>query len=110
MREIVMNIQRFQTLRDIIQITQQMLIMAQENQWQQVAEMEAQRRLLVQGCFQCPTLEQDAPDVAAAIGEILRLNDEVAELGQQWRGRLGTEIHAHKVGRAASAAYLSHTR
>ena len=110
MLETCMNTPRFQALRDIIEISRQMLIMARRNQWQQVAELEAERRLLVRGCFQSPTSEQDAPDVAAAIGEILRLNEEVAELGQQRRGRLGTEIHTHKAGRAASAAYLSHTR
>jgi hypothetical protein len=110
MLEKVMNTPRFQALRDIIEITQQMLIMARENQWQQVVEMEAERRRLVEVCFQRPTSEQDAPDVAAAIGEILRINEEVAELGQQWRGRLGTEIQTHKVGRAASATYLSHIR
>jgi len=101
---------RFQALQDIIKISEHMLLMARENQWQEVVEMEAQRRLLVQGCFQRPAAEQDTPEVAAAIGEILRLNEEVAELGRQWRSRLGTEIHAHKVGRAVSAAYLSHTR
>ena len=106
----VMNDVRFQALRDIIKITEQMLIMARKNHWQQVAEMEAERRRLVQCCFQRPVPEHDASDVAAAIGEILRLNEEIAELGQQWRDRLGTEIHAHKTGRAASTAYLSHTR
>ncbi len=84
--------------------------MARDNQWQRVVELEAERRLLVQSCFQRPTPEQDAPEVAAAIRKILRLNEEVAELGQQWRDRLGTEIHTHKAGRAASAAYLSHAR
>jgi hypothetical protein len=105
-----MSASPLQALPEIIHITQQMLIMARENQWRQVAEMEARRRLLVQSCFQRPTPEQEASDVVAAIREILRLNEEVAELGQQWRGQLGTEIHAQKVGRAASAAYLSHTR
>ena len=105
-----MDTARLQVLQNIIQISKQMLLMARENQWQHVAEMDAQRRLMVQGCFQRAAPEQDASQVAAAIGEILRLNQEVAELGQQWRSQLGAEIHAGKVGRAASAAYLSLTR
>jgi hypothetical protein len=38
------------------------------------------------------------------------MNQQVAELGKQCQAELGTEIHTHNRGRAASSAYLSHTR
>lgn len=105
-----MDAHRTRQLQDIIQLSQQMLSQARDNEWERVTELEAKRRELVLVCFRQTTPEQDSPDVAAAIKQILHLNQEVAELGRQFRDQLGTEIHTRKVGRAASAAYLSCTR
>ena len=101
-----MDAQRTRQLQDIIQLSQQMLSQARDNEWERVTELEARRREMVLVCFQQTTPEQDSPEVAAAIREILHLNQEVAELGRQYRDQLGSEIHTHNVGRAAAAAYL----
>lgn len=103
-----MDSERAQVLRDVIQISQAMLAMARDNEWERVSLLEAERRLMVQNCFNRPTREQDAPEVAVAIREILRLNQEVAELGRTCKDRLGADIRVQKVGRSASAAYRSH--
>ena len=105
-----MDAQRSKQLQDIIQLSRQMLSQARENEWQRVTELEARRREMVLACFQQTTPEQDSPAVATAIRDILHLNQEVAELGRRYRDQLGSEIHTHNVGRAASAAYLSCTR
>ena len=101
---------RTQVLRDIIEVSEAMLVMARENEWERVALLEAERRVMVQGCFERATREQDAPEVAAAIREILRLNQEVANLAGTWKDQIGADIRTQNVGRAASAIYRSHAR
>ena len=105
-----MDIQRSQQLRDIIELSTEMLKLAHEQEWSQVAELEEKRRLLVMACFRQPTPEQDAPEVAAAIREILVLNQEVTALGKECQQQLGSEMHTNRVGRAAQTAYLNCSR
>lgn len=102
-----MDSTRTQLLRDILEISNAMLALARENDWERVVVLEAERKLVVQRCFELPSREQDVPEVADAIREILRLNQEVGALGGSWKDRLGAEIHTRNVGRTASAAYLS---
>ncbi len=102
-----MNMRRSEQLQEISDLSRQMLERAQNMQWNRVAELEVRRRELVIRCFQSPTSAQDAPAVADAIREILRLNHVVTELGRDRRDRLSEEIHSHKVGRAATLAYLN---
>jgi hypothetical protein len=105
-----MDSQRSQQLNDIIDLSREMLFRARENAWQRVGELEEQRRSLVALCFRHTTVEQDAPEVAASIREILRLNQEVTELGKKHQQTLGADIQTNKVGRSAQAAYRSCAR
>lgn len=105
-----MDSERRRLLRDIIEISQSMLVMARANQWERVASLEAERRQMVRDCFEQPAGAQDAPEVAGAIKEILRLNQQVAELGRGWKDQLGADIRVQNVARSASAAYLRNAR
>ena len=105
-----MDVSRSQQLRDIIELSKDMLLKAQANQWDLMAEVETRRKALVKRCFQQPTSGQDAPEVAAAIKEILSLNQQVTMLGRQYQEQIGCDIHTSKVGRTASAAYLGCAR
>lgn len=105
-----MDIQRSQQLKDIIVMSKQMLTLAKNREWEQVTELEEKRRVLVLQCFQQPTSEQDSPEVAASIREVLRLNQEVTELGKQSREELGGELRTNITGRTAQAAYQAYSR
>lgn len=105
-----MDTRRTQVLRDIIEVSEAMLVMARENEWERVALLEAERRVMVQGCFERTSREQDAPEVAVAIKEILRLNQEVADLAGSWKDQVGADIRTQNVGRTAAAIYRSHAR
>ena len=105
-----MDISRSQQLRDIIELSKDMLLKAQANEWERVAELEVARKTLVTRCFQQPASGQDAPEVAAAIKEILSLNQQVTQLGQKYQEQIGCDIRTSKVGRNASAAYLGCAR
>ena len=104
------DVKRTQALRNIIAVSEAMLVMARQNEWERVALLEAERRAMVHGCFERPTREQDAPEVAVAIKEVLRLNQEVANLAGSWRDQIGADIRTQKLGRTASAVYRRHAR
>jgi len=100
-----MDTDRTRQLVEIISLSKEMLAKARDHDWERVTELEVARKALVVSCFQRPTVEQDAPEVAAAIKEILRLNQDVSEIGRQYQEELVGEIHTGNIGRAARAAY-----
>ncbi len=101
---------RSEQLQQVIDLSQQMLEMAQGGKWEAVAELEVRRKQLVAVCFQHPTNTQNAPEVAVSIREILSLNQQISDLVRGGREQLTGEIHSRNVGRAATAAYLNHAR
>ncbi len=106
----IMDSVRREQLKEIVHLSREMLERAGQLEWDKIVPLETRRKQLVMQCFRAPTPESDAAEVAAAIKEILSLNQQVTELGKQCQTQLGTEIHAHNRGRVASSAYLSHTR
>lgn len=101
----MMNSDRTRQLVEIIGLSKEMLANARDHDWERVNELEVARKALVVSCFQRPTAEQDAPEVAAAIKEILRLNQDVSEIGRLYKEELVGEIRTNNIGRAAKAAY-----
>jgi hypothetical protein len=106
----MMEANRSQQLEQIVLLSREMLAKAADHEWARVAEVDARRRQMVMRFFQQPAQRQDVAGVAAAIKEILRLNQEITDLGRRYQDRLGTEIHSNRLGRTASAAYLGHAR
>jgi hypothetical protein len=105
-----MESKRSQQLEQIRLLSKEMLAKAGDHEWGLVAEIEARRRELVMRCFQQAARQQDTSEVAAAIQEILRLNQAITDLGKRYQDKLGTEIQSNKLGRTASAAYLGCAR
>ena len=101
-----MDSKRSRQLEQILSLSKDMLEKAGDHEWGRVAEIEVRRRELVMCCFQQPAQQQHDTEVAAAIREILRLNQEITDLGKRYQDQLGGEIHTNKKGRTASAAYL----
>ena len=101
---------RRRQLEQIVLLSKDMLAKAADNDWGRVAEIEVRRRELVMRCFRQAEQRQDASEVAAVIQEILRLNQEITELGRRYQEQLGSEIHTSQRGRTASAAYLGCAR
>ncbi len=100
---------RRRQLDEITRLSQEMLETARRVEWGKVAELEASRKQLIMEYFREPVPEQDTVEVAAVIKEILNLDQQLTELGKQCQTALGSEIHTHNRGNAATSAYLSHT-
>jgi len=110
LRKNAIDSKRSQQLEQILALSRDMLAKAGDHDWGLVAEIETRRRELVMRCFQQPAEQQYATEVAAAIKEILRLNQAITDLGRRYQEQLSSEINTSKLGRTASAAYLGCTR
>ncbi|MCO6412065.1 MAG: flagellar protein FliT [Thiogranum sp.] len=105
-----MDLERLEQLEQIVLLSREMLKHAGQNDWARVAELEADRRKLVNQCFQQFTRLEDTSDVAPTIQEILHLNQEVMKLGAVHRESVGADMHRDSLGRTARAAYLGCAR
>ncbi len=105
-----METTRRRKLMDIVDLSRDMLNTARDSEWEKVAELEARRKQFVMEYFSRPVGTREAPEVAAAIKEILKLNQEVTELGKRSSEALQEQIQVHNRGRAATSAYRSHAR
>jgi hypothetical protein len=105
-----MDDERIRQLRDIVVLSREMLTHASGNDWEQLAELEADRRSLVMRCFQEPASQEDAPQLAVIIREILRLNQEITECVKARQEAVGSDMQNNKLGRTARAAYLGCAR
>jgi len=105
-----MNTSRITQLQEVVSLSRDMLAQAQDDQWQAVIELEAQRRTLVEACFRDPAGDAEAASVAAAIREILSLNQQLEQLGRQSRDEMASHLSTRQTGRTANAAYQSCAR
>lgn len=97
-------------LRQVVEISRQMLTCALANDWTGVSELQRQRDQLVRSCFRQPAAEPDAAEVEPAIREILQLNDQISSLGRDCQAQLVGEIRVQKLRSSAASAYLSNAR
>jgi len=72
-----------QRLAQVLTLTQDMLKLAEDGQWQQVAELEKQRRDDLALCFDATSTTSAAPEhaelMAEALATMLHLNEELME-------------------------------
>ena len=77
----------------------------ERSEWERSAEVETERRALIERIFdQRPSIEE-LPLLTTALREVVRLNDELVGLAEHRRRALARDIDMVAVGRHASRAY-----
>ncbi len=91
-------------LAAIVALTELMLKTAREGDWLALLEQETRRRPLLADVFAAP---QAFPphEVNAMITEVLRLDREIAALGEAGRRDLAAQLQALQYGQRAQRAY-----
>lgn len=67
-------------LADTLAITQEMLVSAQKDDWNAVADLEIRRRENLQLCFRSEVADSASEAIAEALAVILHLNEELLSL------------------------------
>lgn len=94
-----------QQLAEVLQLSQQMLNLAQSGNWPEVTVLEARRNEQIAACFSQAVAAKDAIAIERTIREILDLNQAIYALGQLASNDLAKELSNQASGKAALTAY-----
>ncbi|HHJ13528.1 MAG TPA: flagellar protein FliT [Gammaproteobacteria bacterium] len=96
---------RQRALIELVQLSRDMLVAGEADDWHRVERLEARRRQGVERWFAQPVelVERDLAE--AAIQEILSLNQQLEGLAHKRRAALGGKIRQSRQGRVATRAY-----
>jgi hypothetical protein len=67
-------------LANVILMTERMLSLAKDNQWDSVTELEEERRLELQDCFSEPIPESQSTLFSEALAAMLHMNEELISI------------------------------
>ena len=76
--------------------------------WNEVAELEVERRAIMERVFDETPTAAELPVLTSALREVVKLNDELIGLAEHRRRTLGRELDLTLRGQRAGNAYRSH--
>jgi hypothetical protein len=92
-------------LADILNMTDRMVLAADQSDWDTVGDLESERKRLIQSLFCDPLPASLMPDLAGGIRKVLEANKEIAALGGESRQKLAGELQQLNQRRKAQQAY-----
>ena len=88
-----------------LELTQEMLLRAQQGDWQKVADLEIARRHELELCFSIAITEAKGELVAEALAVLLHLNEELLSLLMSARDHAKRAAELQSVGQVAAETY-----
>lgn len=88
-----------------LELTQEMLLRAQQGDWQKVADLEIARRRELELCFSIAITEAKGELVAEALAVLLHLNEELLSLLMSARDHAKRATELQSVGHVAAETY-----
>ena len=92
-------------LAAVIKTTRNMLVLAEQEAWDAVADLEVLRREDLKRCFEIPVLEDKGELVAEALAVLLHLNEELMSQLKTARDAVGEEGNAQARNLEAAGQY-----
>jgi hypothetical protein len=96
---------RIADLQRLVELTRSMLEKAQASLWDEVVEMEAERRELISAFFLDPVLPEIASPVGEGIRLILAMDSQIEALGLAEKEAMGQALRQMEHGKKAVKAY-----
>ena len=89
-----------------LQLTQQMKKLADEGSWDELASLEKKQSALLKACFESRPSFANRQQAETTVRQILQLNQEILQLGQEAQMAVREELQSINKGRNAAKAYL----
>jgi hypothetical protein len=89
----------------LLKLTEALKRHLERGEWGAAAELELERRSLVERVFEVPPAATELPVLTATLREVVRINDELIGLAEHRRRAIARELDLLAVGREASRAY-----
>lgn len=93
----------------VLRLTQRMLALAQENDWQAVAGLEQERQRSIDSLFRHPQLLQRMPTLVDILQQIVTLDKQCMALGEAARRQLADELNRRSDVGSALRIYQQHS-
>ncbi len=99
--------QTFQELKDIQNLSNKMLLLAESGDWDKIPDIEQQRDKLIRHFFETHDLiASDRNKVEQAIHTVLQINNKMTALAEQEKLRINEHLHDLKKRQNVNSAYL----
>jgi hypothetical protein len=89
----------------LLELTEALKGHLERGEWGAAAELELERRALVERVFDVAPDAAELPVLTATLREVVRINDELIGLAEHRRRAVARELDLLSVGREASRAY-----
>lgn len=96
---------RVDSIQHLVALSQSILAKAEEQEWEEVIALEAERSQLFRLFFQEPVQVDDVDLVAAGIKEIMAIDRNIMDLGILKKLDLADTLHTMEQGKKAVKAY-----
>lgn len=93
-------------LKQLLDISQQMLELAKNNDWEKLPDLETDRKKIMQSFFETQNSLDNTADIEQAIKDVLFINEKIEQLAQQEKVQIGQQLHALKKKQNVHSAYL----
>jgi len=90
---------------ELLRLTEALRTQLERGEWGRAAELELDRRRIVERVFEVAPAAAELPLLTATLREVVRINDELIGLAEHRRRAVARELDLLAVGREASRAY-----
>ncbi len=91
-------------------LSQRMLELARKSNWPEVARLEAERQVVIEGLFSHPAIQEQLASVADTLAEVIAFDRECILLGEQTQTSATSENCRLQQGHRAAIAYLDNSQ
>ncbi len=96
-------------LEEALVLTQRMLELAKQDEWEEVKVLEEKQGSLLRDCFESGNPITDRAAVARTAQQILDLNQKIIAVSAESKDRIKAGLSQLQKGRTAIRAYLDHS-
>jgi len=90
----------------VLRLTQRMLEMAEQGEWEALGQLEQERSRSLDSLFQHPQIPDALHTIAQALQHVVELDRQCIALGQQARDAMAAELNLQAQGERAVRTYL----
>lgn len=95
--------------QQVMTLSQEMIGLAKEQQWEALILKESERKTLLVSFFSQPIPAEVAPTFASAVQSLMEMDKQMLSLFGAKRSEISQKMSGMKKGRQASAAYIAYS-
>lgn len=99
-----------QGAQKVLRLSQQMLLHAEQGNWELVSGLESERSRSLDSLFAHPDIHKSLGDIAGILFEVIALDKQCMALGEKARKSMLRQLGQQTKGPRAVSCYLQNTR